>query len=88
MKSFNKTTVQLLITCIVDSLYPQVGEAVVCVLSKAGVGVEFPSKQTCCGQPAFNAGMRLQARRMAKHTIEVFEPTSGTILIPSGSCAA
>lgn len=58
------------------------------VLSKAGVGVEFPNGQTCCGQPAFNAGMRMQARQMAKHTIDVFESTLGTILIPSGSCAA
>jgi len=61
---------------------------VVRVLSKAGVRVEFPSGQTCCGQPAFNAGMRVQARQMAKHTIDVFESTSGAILIPSGSCAA
>jgi L-lactate dehydrogenase complex protein LldE len=81
-------TVQLFITCIIDSLFPQVGEAVVRVLGKAGVGVEFPIDQTCCGQPAFNAGMRLQARQMAKHTIEVFEHTSGAIVIPSGSCAA
>jgi L-lactate dehydrogenase complex protein LldE len=83
-----KTKVQLLITCIIDSLYPQIGEAVVRVLNKAGVEVEFPQNQTCCGQPAFNAGMRSQARLMAKHTIEVFEATSGLIIIPSGSCAA
>jgi L-lactate dehydrogenase complex protein LldE len=82
------TKVQLLITCIVDSLYPQIGEAVVRVLNRAGVEVEFPPDQTCCGQPAFNAGMRLQARQMAEHTIQVFETTSGSILIPSGSCAA
>ena len=82
------TTVQLFITCIVDSLFPQVGEAVVRVLDKVGVGVEFPAGQTCCGQPAFNIGMRSTASQMAKHTIEIFEPTSGVILIPSGSCAA
>jgi L-lactate dehydrogenase complex protein LldE len=79
---------QLMVTCIVDTLYPQVGEAVVRVLEKAGVEVDFPAGQTCCGQPAFNAGMRAQARQMAQHTIRVFEATSGRVVIPSGSCTA
>jgi len=81
-------TVQLFITCILDTLYPETGEAVVRVLERAGAKVDFPSGQTCCGQPAFNAGMREQARQMAQHTIQVFENTSGWIVIPSGSCAA
>ena len=58
------------------------------VLNRAGVRVEFPSAQTCCGQPAFNAGLRSQARPLAEHTIRVFEKTAGDIIIPSGSCAA
>jgi len=78
--------VQLFITCIIDTLYPEVGEAVVHVLQKAGVSVDFPTDQTCCGQPAFNAGMRSEARKMAKRTIEVFEDSPGDIVIPSGSC--
>jgi len=81
-------TVQLLITCILDTLYPETGEAVVKVLERAGVRVEFPPAQTCCGQPAFNAGMRDQARQMAIHTIRAFEPHQGPVIIPSGSCAA
>jgi L-lactate dehydrogenase complex protein LldE len=80
--------VQLFITCIMDTLYPEIGEAVVRVLERAGARVEFPSDQTCCGQPAFNAGMRLQARPIACHTIQVFEKTSGPIVVPSGSCTA
>jgi L-lactate dehydrogenase complex protein LldE len=75
-------------TCIVDTLYPEVGEAVVNVLERIDVRVEFPSGQTCCGQPAFNAGMRAEARKMAQHTIRVFEATSGHVVIPSGSCTA
>ena len=82
------TTVQLFVTCIIDTLYPDVGEAVVKVLRRAGVTVEFPPGQTCCGQPAFNAGMRAQARPAAMHTIQVFEQTSGPVVVPSGSCAA
>ncbi len=79
--------VQLFVTCIVDTLYPEVGEAVVRVLQRAGANVDFPIGQTCCGQPAFNAGLRAQARPMAEHTIRVFEKTPGAVVIPSGSCA-
>jgi L-lactate dehydrogenase complex protein LldE len=81
-------TVQLFVTCLVDSFFPHIGEAMVSVLNRAGVRVDFPSAQTCCGQPAFNAGLRSQARPLAEHTIQVFERTSGPIIIPSGSCAA
>ncbi len=81
-------TVQLFITCIMDTLYPQTGESVVRVLERAGAKVGFPSGQTCCGQPAFNAGVRSQARQMAIHTIQVFEAAPGAVVVPSGSCAA
>jgi len=81
-------TVQLFITCITDTIYPEVGEAVITVLERAGVRVEFPANQTCCGQPAFNAGMRPQAREMAIKLIKTFEPTRGPLVVPSGSCAA
>jgi len=81
-------TVQLFVTCIIDTIYPEVGVAVVEVLERAGVQVEFPPGQTCCGQPAFNAGMREQALQMATQTIRAFEGTSGSVVIPSGSCTA
>ena len=77
---------QLFVTCIIDTLYPEIGESVVQLLEESGVVVEFPTDQTCCGQPAFNAGMRSEARQMAKHTIQVFENFPGDIVIPSGSC--
>ena len=81
-------TVQLFVTCIIDTLYPETGEAVVRVLQKAGVKVSFPPGQTCCGQPAFNAGLRKDARKMAIQTIHAFEAYSGPVVVPSGSCAA
>lgn len=80
-------TVQLFVTCIIDTLYPEIGKAVVQVLRRVGKKVEFPPDQTCCGQPAFNAGLRNQARPLAIHTIQTFEKTHGDIVIPSGSCA-
>lgn len=81
-------TVQLFITCLIDTLYPEIGESVVRVLERAGARVAFPPGQTCCGQPAFNAGLRQQARPLATHTIRVFEKTTGPVVVPSGSCAA
>lgn len=80
-------TVQLFITCLIDSFFPHIGEAMVSVLNRAGVRVEFPAEQTCCGQPAFNAGLRAEARPLACRLIEIFEPTRGEIIVPSGSCA-
>ena len=80
------TTVQLFVTCLVDSFYPQTGEAVVEILRRLGVSVEFPRDQTCCGQPNFNAGLRDEARSIVQHTIRVFENTEGDVVIPSGSC--
>jgi len=79
--------IQLLITCLVDSFYPQTGEAVVAVFRRLGLSVDFAHDQTCCGQPTFNAGLRAEARPMAEHMIRVFEQTTGDIVTPSGSCA-
>lgn len=84
----SNSSATLFVTCLIDTLKPQIGDAVVNILNHLGVHLEFPESQTCCGQPAFNAGMRYQAKRMAKHTIEVFEKTDGVIIIPSGSCTA
>jgi L-lactate dehydrogenase complex protein LldE len=78
---------QLFVTCLVDAFAPHVGEAVVHLLESLDVPVEFPEDQTCCGQPAFNAGFHHEARRMAVHTIRVLDETEGPIVVPSGSCA-
>src|SRR5512140_1336756 len=80
-------TVQLFVTCLVDSFFPEVGEAMVDVLQRAGVQVQFPRDQTCCGQPTFNAGLRSEARRIAMQTIRTFEQAPGDVVLPSGSCA-
>ena len=81
------TQVQLFVTCLVDSFFPQTGEAVVNILHRLGIGVDFAPDQTCCGQPQFNAGLRKDARAIAEHTIRTFENTTGDIVTPSGSCA-
>lgn len=78
--------VQLFATCLVDSLFPEVGEAVLEVLTAAGVRVVFPADQTCCGQPMLNAGMAGEARKLAKHTLRVLQDDT-LVVVPSGSCA-
>ena len=80
------STIQLFITCLTDSFFPETGEAVVDIFQRLGIRVEFAREQTCCGQPQFNAGLRKDARAIAEHTIKVFENTKGDIVIPSGSC--
>ncbi len=80
-------TVQLFVTCLVDTFYPETAEAIVSILHRLGVDVDFPSAQTCCGQPQFNAGLRADARQMAQHMIRTFENLPGEIVSPSGSCA-
>lgn len=79
--------VSLLVTCLGDALFPEVGVATVRLLRRLGVAVEFPQAQTCCGQPHFNSGFHDDARELAKHTIRAFAH-GGTVVTPSGSCAA
>ena len=80
--------VQLFVTCLVDSLAPEVGRATLDTLEKAGCTVEFPLEQGCCGQPAFNVGLMDDARVMATQTLDVLDETEGPIVLPSGSCTA
>ena len=78
---------------MVDQLYPDVGLAAVALLERSGAEVVFPDAQTCCGQPAYNAGYRNEAREMARHFLDVFWPlvdnkAVDAIVAPSGSCVA
>jgi L-lactate dehydrogenase complex protein LldE len=81
------THVSLLITCLGDALFPDVGVATVRLLRRLGVTVDFPAAQTCCGQPHFNSGYHEHARALARHTLETFARSS-RVVVPSGSCAA
>ncbi|MDQ6786715.1 MAG: (Fe-S)-binding protein [Acidobacteriota bacterium] len=81
--------VSLFITCLVDQLCPNVGVATVAVLRRAGCEVVFDERQTCCGQPAFNTGYRIEARKFAERFIEIFEDSDADYIVsPSGSCTA
>ncbi|HEV2948839.1 MAG TPA: (Fe-S)-binding protein [Gemmataceae bacterium] len=79
--------VSLMITCLGDVFFPDVGIATVRLLRRLGVEVDFPQAQTCCGQPHFNSGYHDDARMIARHTIQAFVGDR-LIVTPSGSCAA
>lgn len=79
-------TVYFFGTCLVDTLFPRAGLAAMGLLRAAGVRVLFPQGQTCCGQPAANAGYRTEARAVARAQLDAF-PGDLPILVPSASCA-
>jgi len=77
--------VQLFIPCFVDQLYPQTAFNMIKVLEKAGCTVQYNDQQTCCGQPAFNAGFRPDAKEVCTKFIKDF-PGTDYIVAPSASC--
>ncbi len=78
--------VALFVTCLGDVFYPEAGEATVRLLHRLGIAVDFPLGQTCCGQPAFNAGFRQPAKDVARRNLALFADAE-YIIVPSGSCA-
>lgn len=77
----------LFIPCYVDQLYPQVGLATWRILRNLNLDVEYPEKQTCCGQPMANTGCAEPTAKLAERFLEIFGGYDH-IVCPSGSCAA
>jgi L-lactate dehydrogenase complex protein LldE len=75
----------LFVTCLVDLYRPTVGFAAIRLLEAAGCHVEVPRGQTCCGQPAYNAGDRVTARNLGQRILEAFGGYD-YVVAPSGSC--
>ena len=78
--------VALLVTCINDAMYPDTGRAVVTLLRRLGVDVEFPTAQTCCAQPMVNTGYLDEAVPVVRTFVDAFAGYDA-IVTPSGSCA-
>ncbi|MBI2198225.1 MAG: (Fe-S)-binding protein [Candidatus Rokubacteria bacterium] len=76
----------IMITCLGDMLFPEVGVAMVTLLRRLGVTVDFPPGQTCCGLPLFNSGYHRDAAQVAARTVSLFKD-SEHVVVPSGSCA-
>jgi L-lactate dehydrogenase complex protein LldE len=77
--------IALFVTCLADTVYPQVGRATVTVLERLGHEVVFPRGQTCCGQMHVNTGYQQHALPLIRQHVRVFEPYD-VIVAPSGSC--
>jgi L-lactate dehydrogenase complex protein LldE len=77
--------IALFVTCLGDTLFPEVGKATVAVLERLGHTVEFPSTQTCCGQMHINTGYQRDALGLVRNHVETFEPYD-FVVAPSGSC--
>lgn len=78
--------VQLFVPCFMDQLYPETAFNTIKVLEKAGCRVRYNENQTCCGQPAFNAGFRDEARAVCAKFLKDFSGNE-IIVTPSASCA-
>jgi L-lactate dehydrogenase complex protein LldE len=78
--------VALMVTCINDTLFPDTGRAVVTLLRRLGVDVEFPAQQGCCGQPMVNTGYLDEAVPVVRNFARAFAGYDA-VVTPSGSCA-
>ncbi|KJE19463.1 Cysteine-rich domain [Frankia torreyi] len=82
--------IALFVTCLVDALYPRVGQATTELLERLGHEVVFPAGQTCCGQMHTNTGYAREAVELVRHHVDVFDDAdvaADVIVTPSGSCA-
>ena len=79
--------IALFVTCLADTLFPDVGKATTVLLERLGHRVEFPLTQTCCGQMHVNTGYQSDAVPLVRRHVESFEPYE-VIVAPSGSCVA
>ena len=77
--------VALFVTCLVDAMFPAAGKATVQLLERLGHRVEFPPRQTCCGQMHVNTGYQRQALPLIRNHVEAFAGYDA-IVAPSGSC--
>ena len=77
--------IALFVTCLVDGIFPGVGQATVRLLERLGHEVVFPHAQTCCGQMHTNTGYLRAALPLVRRHVEVFEPCE-VIVVPSASC--
>ena len=78
--------VGLMVTCVNDAMFPDVGKATVTLLERLGVEVDFPEAQTCCGQPMVNTGYVAEAVPAVRSFVDAFAAYDA-VVVPSGSCA-
>ncbi len=75
-----------MVTCVNDAMFPETGKAVLTLLCRLGVDVDFPEAQTCCAQPMVNTGYLDEAVPVVRNFVKAFDGYDA-IVTPSGSCA-
>ena len=78
--------VALMVTCVNDAMFPDTGKAVLTLLRRLGVDVDFPEAQTCCAQPMVNTGYLDEAVPVVRNFVQAFDGYDA-VVTPSGSCA-
>lgn len=84
----NNKNIDLFVTCLSDTFYPECAKATASILKRLGFTISCPSKQTCCGQPMYNAGYFDQTKEVARYFLNIFGDSDNLIIAPSSSCAA
>ncbi len=77
--------VELFVPCFIDQLYPETAFNTVRLLEKVGCEVVYNPEQTCCGQPAYNAGFWDDAKQVGRKFLGDFSGDH-VIISPSASC--
>ncbi|WP_281270518.1 (Fe-S)-binding protein [Marinomonas piezotolerans] len=80
--------VSLFVTCICDTIKPNVAKNTVALLEILGCQVHFPEAQTCCSQPSINSGYVEDSKRSLKSLIAAMEVNDHPVICPAASCAA
>jgi L-lactate dehydrogenase complex protein LldE len=78
--------VQIFVPCFMDQLYPNTAFNMIKILERFGCNVRYNEEQTCCGQPAYNAGFRLEAKEVCAKFLKDFSGKN-IVVVPSASCA-
>jgi L-lactate dehydrogenase complex protein LldE len=84
--SKNSPVVDLFIPCFIDQIRPKIAWDTIKVLKSVGCRVRYKAKQTCCGQPAYNAGFWKEACSVSEKLIDEFDDENAYVVAPSASC--
>ncbi|MCB2186403.1 MAG: (Fe-S)-binding protein [Deltaproteobacteria bacterium] len=77
----DRPRVAFFVGCLVDKIFPAVGQAALKVLAHHGVGVSLPAGQACCGIPALASGDRPAFTSLLAHNLARFDPAGFDYLV-------
>jgi glycolate oxidase iron-sulfur subunit len=83
-----KARVGFFTSCVMDVMFPRINHEAVRLLVLAGCRVEVPAAQTCCGALHAHAGLRPEARALARRNVAAFESDLDYIVTDSAGCGA